>query len=338
MEIKNNIDLRPYNSFGVPARATRFAEVAGCDDLVELFARDELRNGQWMVLGGGNNILFTKDYDGTIIHPVGRSLSVVAEDESSLTVHVEAGVDWDDFVEWATERDLWGIENLSYIPGTVGASPVQNIGAYGAEAADCIVSVEMFCVEQSNMLTLQAEHCEFGYRDSIFKHTLKGKVVVTAVNFKLSKIPAPRLSYGDVEERVSRYEDGTTLHNIRKVIIEIRREKLPDPKAIGNAGSFFKNPVVDKSVAQRILKLYPKVPLYPTHDPDKMKISAAWMIDSCGWKGLSLGPVGVHPRQALVLVNKGFATGVDVIALSDAIRKDVAEVFGIDIEPEVNIV
>lgn len=337
MKIEHNIDLAPYNSFGVSVHADRFAEVSGADDLAALFALPEVKAAPWLTVSGGNNILFTQDYHGTIVHPVSRELHILDENSDSVRVRVGAGVEWDDFVEWCVERDLWGVENLSLIPGKVGASPVQNIGAYGAEAANTISAVEMFCTDSGKQLTLTRDYCSFGYRESIFKHELKGKVVVTAVVFELSRKPQPKLDYGDVRARVESL-GGVSLHNIRQAVIEIRRAKLPDPKVTGNAGSFFKNPVVDTAVADTLREAYPDVPVYQTSDEGKVKIAAGWLIDKCGWKGRALGRAAVHSRQALVLVNNGGATGADVIALSNAIRKDVADKFGINIEPEVNII
>lgn len=328
-----HIDLRDRNSFGVEQRAARLVEFETADDLRELF-----RGGipeQWYVLSGGNNILFTRDYDGVLITPVGRRITPLLDDGEAVLVRAEAGVEWDDLVEWAVERGLWGIENLSLIPGKAGAAPVQNIGAYGCEAKDAIERVEMFCVETGTMLTLDGRHCGFAYRESVFKHELRGRVIITSVVLRLHRTPQPKLGYGDVEREVEA-RGGVSLRNIREAISAIRRAKLPDPKQTGNAGSFFKNPVVEASVAERLLAQWPNMPHYPAPE-GRVKLAAGWLIDRAGWKGHSEGHVGVHERQALVLVNRGGATGSEVLAFARKVQQAVRERFGVEIDTEVNI-
>ena len=328
-----HIDLRDRNSFGVEQRAARLVEFETPDDLRELF-----RGGipeRWYVLSGGNNILFTRDYDGVLITPVGRQITPLLDDGESVLVRAEAGVEWDDLVEWAVERGLWGIENLSLIPGKAGAAPVQNIGAYGCEAKDAIERVEMFCVETGTMLTLDGRHCGFAYRESVFKHELRGRVIITSVVLRLHRTPQPKLGYGDVEREVEA-RGGVSLRNIREAISAIRRAKLPDPKQTGNAGSFFKNPVVEASVAERLLAQWPDMPHYPAPE-GRVKLAAGWLIDRAGWKGHSEGHVGVHERQALVLVNRGGATGSEVLAFARKVQQAVRERFGVEIDTEVNI-
>ena len=304
------------------------------EELPELFAKYGAES--WYVLSGGNNILFTKDIEPLLIVPCDDRIEVVEESATSVRVKVGAGVEWDDLVAWAVERELWGIENLSLIPGKVGAAPVQNIGAYGVEAKDAIRNVEMYFVEGGNFVTLAAEHCDFGYRESVFKHSLKGRVVITAVEFQLSKVAAPRLGYGDVVREVEA-RGGATIANIREAICAIRRSKLPDTAVLGNAGSFFKNPIVEREVAERILAEYPDMPSYPAQEEGKVKLAAGWLIDKAGMKGYKEGNVGVHERQALVLVNLGGATGGEVIAFAEKVVAKVREKFGIEISPEVNI-
>ena len=290
-----------------------------------------------MVMGGGNNIVFTKDIEKSIIFPRNCNIEIIAENTESVTIRVGAGLEWDELVEWAVERNLWGLENLSLIPGKVGAAPVQNIGAYGAEAKDCITNVEMYSPETDNFITLAAEHCGFGYRESVFKHSLKGRVIITAVEFRLSKVENPKLNYGDICAEVEK-RGGATLRNIREAICTIRRSKLPDPAETGNAGSFFKNPIVERSVAEALLAQYPNMPLYPAADPECVKLAAGWLIDQCGLKGYSEGNVGVHSRQALVLINTtGEATGAEVIAFARKVQSTVLEKFAIQIDTEVNI-
>ena len=329
----HQISLRDRNSFGVEQRAAHLVEFETPDDLREIFARGI--PPRWMVLSGGNNVLFTEDYDGLLLTPVARQITILEERGETIRVRAEAGVEWDDLVEWAVERGLWGVENLSLIPGKAGAAPVQNIGAYGCEAADTIRRVEMFCVETATILTLDAAHCGFGYRESVFKHALKGRVVITAVELELSRTPRPRLGYGDVEREVEA-RGGATLRNIREAVCAIRRSKLPDPAVLGNAGSFFKNPVVEAPVAEALLAEYPDMPHYPAPE-GRVKLAAGWLIDRAGMKGHREGNVGVHERQALVLVNYGGATGGEVIAFAHRVRQRVRERFGIEIDTEVNI-
>lgn len=329
-----NADLQPRNSFRVQQRAARLVEFETADDLAALFAGGLPE--RWMVLGGGNNILFTQDYDGLLLHPVSQEISILHDDGTSVVVRAEAGVDWDRLVAWSVEQGLWGIENLSAIPGTAGAAPVQNIGAYGCEAGEAIERVEMYCVESGALLTLDRGHCGFGYRDSIFKRTLRGKVVILAIQLRLSRTPNPRLGYGDVEREVGA-RGGATLQNIREAICAIRHAKLPDPQVTGNAGSFFKNPVVDEAVAALLRADWPDMPCYPTQEPGKVKLAAGWLIDRAGLKGFVQGRAGVHDRQALVLVNRGGATGSEVMALARTVQERVRERFGVAIDTEVNI-
>ena len=329
----HQISLRTRNSFGVDQQAARLVEFETPEDLRTLFAAGIPE--KWTVLAGGNNILFTRDYDGVLLTPVARGITLLSDDGDEVRVRADAGVEWDDLVEWAVGRGLWGIENLSLIPGKAGAAPVQNIGAYGCEAKDAIRRVEMYCVETGAMLTLDAAHCGFGYRESVFKHDLKGRVIITAVEIALTHTPRPRLGYGDVEREVEA-RGGATLRNIREAICAIRRAKLPDPAVLGNAGSFFKNPVVGAAAAERLLAEYPDMPHYPAPE-GRVKLAAGWLIDRAGMKGSRKGAVGVHERQALVLVNHGGATGGEVIAFTHEVQEQVREKFGIEIDTEVNI-
>lgn len=329
----HHIDLRDRNSFGVRQQAARLVEFETPDDLRAIF--DSGVPANWMVLSGGNNILFTRDYDGLLLTPVARGIVPLAEEGDTVRVRVEAGVEWDDLVEWSVGQGLWGLENLSLIPGKAGAAPVQNIGAYGCEAKDTIRHVECFCVESGTMLSLDAAHCGFGYRESIFKHALKGRVIITAIEIELSRTPCPKLGYGDVEREVEA-RGGATLRNIREAICAIRRAKLPDPAVLGNAGSFFKNPVVEAATAGELLDRYPDMPHYPAPE-GRVKLAAGWLIDRTGLKGYREGAVGVHERQALVLVNYGGATGHEVIAFARKVQAAVHDKFGIAIDTEVNI-
>ena len=330
----NEINLAFRNSFHVEQSARRLIEFETEEELMSLFDRETFT--RWMVLSGGNNVLFTQDYDGVILCPVSQLIEPIVETTDEVVVRVGAGVEWDDLVAWAVERGLWGLENLSLIPGKVGAAPVQNIGAYGAEAKDVIRRVRFYDVEQRTMRNLLREECRFGYRESIFKQERKGKAVITEVEIVLSKHENPRLGYGDVEREVERL-GGATLSNIREAICSIRRSKLPDTAVLGNAGSFFKNPVVQRAVAEQLLATYPDMPHYPAAEQQCVKLAAGWLIDRSGLKGYREGAVGVHERQALVLVNHGGATGSEVIALARKVQAEVKRKFGVEIDTEVNI-
>ncbi len=334
IRVYENIDISERNSFHVKQIAKRVVEFDHAEELAELFAKYDKE--EWYVLSGGNNILFTKDVEPMLITPCDNRIEIIGESDTAVRVKVGAGVEWDDFVAWSVERGLWGIENLSLIPGKAGAAPVQNIGAYGVEAKDVIRSVDMYFVEGGNFVTLAAEHCEFGYRESVFKHSLKGRVIITAIEIELSKMANPRLGYGDVIREVEA-RGGATLANIRDAICSIRRSKLPDTAVLGNAGSFFKNPIVEREVAEQLLAQYPEMPHYPAQQEGKVKLAAGWLIDKAGLKGYKEGNVGVHERQALVLVNLGGATGGEVIAFAHKVVARVYEKFGIEISPEVNI-
>ncbi len=335
IRIFNNISLQTRNSFHVDVKANRIAEFSKADDLVELFIKES--PDEWMVLGGGNNILFTQDYAGLLVSPTAQKITIESRGSKWCKVRVDAGVEWDDFVAWAVDNGLWGVENLSLIPGYVGSAPVQNIGAYGVEVKDTIEEVEIFDTLTYSSYTLLREDCEFGYRDSIFKRELKGRVIITSVLFKLQKQANPQLNYADIKSRIERLEDGATLSNIREVICEIRRTKLPDTQVLGNAGSFFKNPVVERETCQKLLTEYPQMPHYPTDDESQVKLAAGWLIDQSGLKGYRQGSVGVHEAQALVLVNYGGASGTEVLELAKYIQSRVKERFGVKIEMEVNI-
>ena len=333
--IYNNINLANRNSFGVVESAATLVEFDTVEELKEYFTTEKPTT--WYVLGAGNNTLFTKFYDGVIIVPKSGARTILSDDGERVDIRVEAAHDWDELVAWSVEQGLWGIENLSAIPSSVGAAPVQNIGAYGAEAKDAITVVEYFDTRTMEVVRLSNEECRFAYRESIFKQELKGGAIILAVEFRLSRTPRPNLGYGDVIKEVEA-RGGATLANIRDAICAIRSSKLPDPKVLGNAGSFFKNPIVEREVAEALLERYPDMPHYPVAGDDtKIKLAAGWLIDKSGLKGYREGSVGVHERQALVLVNYGGATGGDVIALAEYVCGEVKKNFGVEISPEVNI-
>ena len=326
--------LLPYNTFGIDVSASRFLEYASVADLKEYIAQGAVTT-PFLHIGGGSNLLFTKDYDGLILHSRIGGIEVTAEDSQTVSLRVGAGVVWDDFVACCVEHGWYGAENLSLIPGEVGASAVQNIGAYGVEVKDLITAVETVNVQGYGRV-YSVEECEYAYRSSIFKRPENKSVFVTYVRFRLSKEERYTLDYGTIRQELAKYP-APTLPIVRKVIIEIRESKLPDPKVMGNAGSFFMNPIVAKEKLEALQRDYPRIPYYELPD-GRVKIPAGWMIDQCGWKGKSLGPAAVHDKQALVLVNRGGAKGSDIVALSDAVRASVRDKFGIDIHPEVNVI
>ncbi|MBD3588260.1 UDP-N-acetylmuramate dehydrogenase [Bacteroides sp. GM023] len=326
--------LLSYNTFGIDVSAARFLEYTSVEELQQLIAQGAVTT-PFLHIGGGSNLLFSKDYDGLILHSRIEGIEVTEEDARSVSVRVGAGIVWDDFVAYCVERGWYGAENLSLIPGEVGASAVQNIGAYGVEVKDLITAVETVNI-QGEKRVYSVEECEYAYRNSLFKRPENKSVFVTHVRFRLSKEAHYTLDYGTIRQELDKYPE-LTLPVVRKVIIDIRESKLPDPKVMGNAGSFFMNPIVPKEKLADLQREYPRIPYYELAD-GRVKIPAGWMIDQCGWKGKSLGPAAVHDKQALVLVNKGGAKGSDIIALSDAVRASVREKFGIDIHPEVNLI
>lgn len=322
------------NTFGIDVTAARFLEYGSEDELRELIAAGHVV-APWLHIGGGSNLLFIKDYEGTVLHSRIGGLEVTSEDEEHVSVRVGAGVIWDDFVAYCVERRWYGAENLSLIPGEVGASAVQNIGAYGVEVKDLITSVETINMAGEKRI-YGVDECGYSYRNSLFKQPEMKTVFVTYVNFCLGKREHYTLGYGTIRQELEKYP-VLNLETLRRVIIDIRQSKLPDPKVLGNAGSFFMNPIVPRRQLESLQREYPDMPHYDV-DAGRVKIPAAWMIDRCGWKGKALGPAAVHDRQALVLVNSGGATGADIVALSDAVRASVREKFGIDIHPEVCLI
>ena len=331
---KEDYSLLSHNTFGIDVKAACFLEYRSVEELHELIAR-EVITMPYLHIGGGSNLLFTKDYPGTVLHSLIGGIEVLSENDEEVLLRVGAGVQWDDFVSYCVEHDWYGVENLSLIPGEVGASAVQNIGAYGVEVKDLITSVETVNIRGEERV-YSVDECGYAYRKSIFKQPEMKEVFITYVCFRLSKKESYTLDYGSIRQELENYP-AVTLPVMRRVIIGIRESKLPDPKVTGNAGSFFMNPIVPRVQFEALQQEYPRIPFYELAN-GTVKIPAGWMIDQCGWKGKALGPAAVHDKQALVLVNRGGAKGSDVIALSDAVRASVRDKFGIDIHPEVNIV
>lgn len=336
MEVRENYSLKNYNTFGIDVKCRYFVESDTESEFLEFVSSYELKPEEIMVLGEGSNFLFTDDFDGTVFYPTIKGMEIVEENDEHVWVRIGAGEIWDDFVAWAVEQGYGGVENLSFIPGHVGAAPVQNVGAYGMEAGDTIERVEAIQIEEARKDLIDAADCRFAYRDSIFKGEWKNKYIITYVVFRLTKAPEFRLNYGSVQEELQKL-GAVNLKNIRQAIIHIRQAKLPDVKELPNAGSFFKNPVVPREQAEQLKKKYPELPVYPV-DEERVKLAAGWLIEQCGWKGKDLGKAGVYEKQALILVNRAEASGVEVVHLANEVKKSVFMTFGVWIEPEVYVI
>ena len=337
MKTYTRYSLLPHNTFGMDVRAARFVEYSSEEELRAFLKAEKETLRPFLHIGAGSNLLFGGDYDGLILHSGIHGSEIVSETDEAVEIRVGAGEVWDDFVAYAVAHGWYGAENLSLIPGEVGASAVQNIGAYGVEVKDLIVSVETVEVATGEKRRFTNAECRYAYRSSIFKHELKGQYIVTYVTYRLGKLPVFHLDYGNIRAELEHRGCGVTLESVREVVIAIRESKLPDPKVLGNAGSFFMNPIVPRARFESLLAEYPDMPHYPV-DEDRVKIPAGWMIDRCGWKGKALGRAAVHDKQALVLVNLGGATGEDVMRLAEAVVRSVHDTFGIDIHPEVNYI
>lgn len=334
----DNFSLLKHNTFGIDARCARFSEYASEEELRALILalRERFPQAPVLCVGQGSNLLFTSDFHGTVLHSSMRDVHVI--DDGDVLVTAGSGWVWDDFVAYCVENGWYGLENLSYIPGTVGASAVQNIGAYGVEAEQFITQVRCLDLETGEPRVFSHDDLHYGYRQSAFKQDLKGRYAVTAVTFRLSTTFTPKTSYGSLgkEIAVRGLEKGLTPEALRALIIEIRQSKLPEPSELGNAGSFFMNPVVSQAKFEALQREYPDVPHFSA--PNGVKVPAGWLIERCGWKGRRLGAAGVYEKQALVLVNHGGAVGSDIVRLSDAVCADVKAKFGIAIKPEVNFI
>lgn len=348
MIISENYDLTKLNTFGVSANAKFFVEIEEEKDLAELFILPEFKNNKKIFLGWGSNILFTKDFDGIVVLNKLKGIEILEENSETAAVRAGGGELWQDFVVFAVSRGYWGIENLASIPGTAGAAPMQNIGAYGAELKDTLLNVEVFEIETGGKKILSKTECKLGYRESIFKNKLKDKYFISAITLKLSKMPKPNLSYKILSDYLERNKIETkSPGDISDAVTAIRQSKLPDPKILGNAGSFFKNVFIDKKRLDDLLKIFPDTPYFEEKDESKasvlVKIPAGWLIEQCGpsdrisWKGYRAGNVGVYDKQALVLINYGGATGLEIVELANKIIVSVKEKFNLELTPEINI-
>ncbi|MDT8401021.1 MAG: UDP-N-acetylmuramate dehydrogenase [Bacteroidales bacterium] len=337
MIVRYNYPLLNCNSFGIDVRAEKYISPADVKETADLLAGGTIDTKKLLILGGGSNILFTGDFQGTVLQPAFADINIEKTNRDHVILSAEAGLKWDKLVEWTVKRNLGGLENLSYIPGNVGAAPIQNIGAYGVEAGETITRVHTLSLENGKPALLTGKECMFGYRDSIFKNELKDKYLITKVEFKLKKSPDKfNLSYGNLSELAC--EQGKiTVGTIRDVVIKIRKDKLPDPAIRGNAGSFFKNPLIDFRKYNELISKYPDMPAWGAGS-GSFKIPAAWLIEKAGWKGKKEGRAGVHENHALILVNLGKAGGTEILELSRRISKSVQNIFGIELTREVRVV
>lgn len=337
MEIQSNFSLKNYNTFGIEASAKQFVAVHSTTELKTIL--EENKSEKKFVLGGGSNMLLTKDIEALVIHIDLKGKKIIKEDDDFVWVESQAGEVWHDFVLWTIENNLGGLENMSLIPGNVGTTPVQNIGAYGTEIKDTFVSCDAMNIKTQEMRTFTNAECNFGYRESIFKHEAKDQFIITSVIFKLTKRNHKiNTSYGDILAELSKKNiSEPTLKDVSNAVIAIRQSKLPDPKELGNSGSFFKNPILLKSDFEKIHQKFPEMKYYDVSETE-VKVPAGWLIEQAGFKGKRFGDAGVHKNQALVLVNYGNATGQEILAVSKEVQKTVFETFGIQIEAEVNVI
>jgi UDP-N-acetylmuramate dehydrogenase len=337
MQIQENISLKPYNTFAIDAKAKYFSTFSTVDELEELLYYKPTTKHK-LILGGGSNILFTKDFDGLVLKNELKGIELIKEDEHYYYVKAAAGENWHQFVLHCVHRNYAGVENLSLIPGNVGASPMQNIGAYGVEIKEVFEQLEAYHINDKKLVTFTANDCEFGYRESVFKRKYKDQFVILDVTFRLRKQPVFHTSYGAVEQELEKMGvHELSIQAISQAVINIRSSKLPDLKEIGNAGSFFKNPEIDNHKFHELTQRFPNIVGYPVQN-NKTKLAAGWLIEQCGWKGYREGDAGCHARQALVLVNYGNAKGEEIYNLSEKILQSVEEKFGVVLEREVNII
>jgi UDP-N-acetylmuramate dehydrogenase len=340
MQVQENISLKPYNTFGIDAKARYFNTFSSTSQLEELLlaSKVELQAPKYLILGGGSNILLTKDFDGLVLKNEIHGIEVVKEDAEHVYIKVGAGENWHQFVLYCVQNNYAGIENLSLIPGNVGASPMQNIGAYGVEIKEVFEELDAFSIQDKTVVKFSLSDCAFGYRESVFKNKYREQFVIASVTYRLNKTPKFHTSYGAVQQELEKMGiQELSIQAIAQAIIHIRSSKLPDPKEVGNAGSFFKNPQVVKEEFQQLKQIYPDIPSFPV-DGLHVKVPAGWLIEHCGWKGYRKGDAGCYPKQALVLVNYGSASGKEIFDLSEEILQSVKKKFGVELEREVNII
>ena len=338
MTVQTNVSLKPYNTFGLEATAKYFVEVSSIEQLNSLLNDPTYQQMERLLLGGGSNLLLTRDFNGIVIKIAIKGIEKIKEDKEHIWLKAGAGEVWHDLVLYCVNHNYAGIENLSLIPGTVGAAPMQNIGAYGVEIKEVFESLEAINIKSGELKSFTKDECRFGYRESIFKHEAKGEYVIVNVNFKLNKTPVFHVAYGAIQETLAAMNVETlSIKAISDAVISIRQSKLPNPAEIGNAGSFFKNPEIPKEQYDLLKEKFPSIPSYPVNEKT-VKVPAGWLIEQAGWKGQRFGDVGVHTKQALVLVNYGGGKGNEIKELSQKIQNSVVEQFGIQLHAEVNFI
>ncbi len=339
MQLTEFVSLRPFNTFGIEVQARYFVQVAAVPEMLAALALPQAQTGPLLVLGGGSNVLLTQDFPGLVIRLGLMGREWLREDGDHVWVRAGAGEPWHDFVQWSLANGWGGLENLSLIPGTVGAAPMQNIGAYGVELRDTFDSLEAVEIATGQVQVFDNAACQFGYRESIFKHQARGRYVITSVTFRLAKRPILHLGYGAIRDTLAaQHIAEPTIHDVGRAVVQIRQSKLPDPAQLGNAGSFFKNPEIGQAQYDALKAEFPTLPGYPGTAPGQVKVAAGWLIEQCGWRGKRVGNTGAHKDQSLVLVNYGGATGPEIWALAQAIQASVQAKFGIALQPEVNLV
>lgn len=338
ISIQSDISLNPFNTFGIDVKAKYFARFSNLKELEEILNSKEARQHEHLVLGGGSNLLLTKNFEGLVLKNEMKGMEVIpAKSADAFYVKSFAGELWHHLVMFSIENNLAGIENMSLIPGSVGAAPMQNIGAYGVEVKDVFESLEAFEISTGKIKTFSKEECQFGYRESVFKRALKNKYIIISVTLLLHKKASLNTTYGAINDELKKAGINTpTIRDVSNAVIAIRKSKLPDPAEIGNAGSFFKNPVISKADFEKLKSIYPDIPSYPSGD-NHVKLAAGWLIEKAGWKGKTISNYGVHKNQALVLVNYGGAQGSEIYNLSEDILQSVKSMFGVELEREVNI-
>jgi UDP-N-acetylmuramate dehydrogenase len=339
MNVRTNVSLKKYNTFGIDVKAKYLLEINNFEELNEFISDNSYSNIPKLIIGEGSNILFTEDYDGIVIKIKIKGIEILEDNSKHVLIKAYAGEKWDDLVKYSVQKNYAGIENLSYIPGSVGSAPVQNIGAFGSEAKDTIINVEFFDLLLKKIHNISNADCHFDYRDSIFKHELKNNIIITSVTFKLNKNFIPNINYPVLKNEL--IKNGGKKYNItdiRDSIIKIRTNKIPDPSIIGNAGSFFKNPTISLKQYEKLKIEYPNIVAFDCKDKNIKKISAGWLIEATGWKGKRIGNVGTHNKQALIILNYNNATGMEILNFTKNIQESVFSMFGIKIEREVIII
>ncbi len=334
ISIKEDIDIKDLHSFGISFINKFWIDFDDPQELIELLAQEPYKSAHYQIIGSGSNLLFLSAFRGSLLHPVNKEITVTSETKTEIIIEADAGLEWDSLVEWAVKHEYYGIENLSHIPGTVGGAVVQNIGAYGTEIKQLIIFVEAINLETGKKQVFNSSQCDFSYRDSIFKRKTKKSWLVWKAQFRLSKIPKFNLAYGNLAEHFKSQEE-LCLANLRQLIIKTRQNKLPDPKVLGNAGSFFKNPVITRVAHEKLLIRFPNMPSFPTNMDGFVKIPAAWLIERAGYKGYRENDAGVYEKHSLVLVNYGNATSLDIFQLALRIQVNITRIFGIQLEREV---